>query len=91
MKDLLAELGMREPDRLGSILRGERTAEALTAQTTTPSELAPMLNRFAPDQRVELKDLAAQIRARGPRTELSREDLLILMLESYRTETRDLV
>jgi len=91
MKDLLAELGMREPDRLGSILRGERTAEVLAAQTTTPSELTPMLRQFAPDQRVELKDLAAQIRARGPRTELSREDLLILMLESYRTETRDLV
>ncbi|ULA63106.1 MAG: hypothetical protein LZF86_100104 [Nitrospira sp.] len=91
MKALLSELGLREPDRLGSILRGERTAEALAAQTTTPPELAPMLRQFAPDQRVELKDLAAQIRARGPRTELSREDLLILMLESYRTETRDLV
>lgn len=91
MKDLLAELGMREPDRLGSILRGDRTAEALAAQTTTPPELAPMLRQFAPDQRVELKDLAARIKARGAGAELSREDLLILMLESYRTETRDLV
>mgnify|MGYP001590276249 CR=1 FL=1 len=91
MKDLLAELGMREPDRLGSILRGDRNADALAAQTSTPSELTPMLRAFPPDQRIELKDLAARIRARDAGTELNREDLLILMLDSYRTETRDLV
>ena len=91
MKDLLAELGMREPDRLGSILRGDRNAETLAAQTTTPSELGPLLRQFPSGQRVELKDLAANIRSRGAATELSREDLLILMLDSYRTETRDLV
>lgn len=91
MKDLLAELGMREPDRLGSILRGDRNAEALAAQTTTPTELAPLLRQFPSNQRVELKDLAASIRSRGVGAELSREELLILMLESYRTETRDLV
>lgn len=91
MKDLLAELGLREPDRLGSILRGERNADALAAQTTTPSELTPLLREFPSDQRVELKDLAARIRSRGAGAELSREDLLILMLDSYRTETRDLV
>lgn len=91
MKDLLAELGMREPDRLGSILRGDRNADTLAAHTTTPTELGPMLRQFPSGQRVELKDLAANIRARGAGTELSREDLLILMLDSYRTETRDLV
>lgn len=91
MKDLLAELGMREPDRVGSILRGDRNADTLAAQTTTPPELTPLLGQFPPGQRVELKDLAARVRARGTGTELSREDLLILMLDSYRTETRDLV
>lgn len=91
MKDLLAELGMREPDRLGSILRGDRNADTLAAQTTTPQELTTLLSQFPSGQRVELKDLAALIRSRGAGTELSREDLLILMLDSYRTETRDLV
>ncbi|MEQ1792862.1 MAG: glycosyltransferase [Nitrospira sp.] len=91
MKDLLAELGMREPDRLGSILRGDRNADTLAAQTTTPSELTPLLRQFPAGQRVELKDLAARIRSRGAGAELSREDLLVLMLDSYRTETRDLV
>lgn len=91
MKDLLAELGMREPDRLGTILRGDRNADALAAQTTTPSELIPLLRQFPSGERVELKDLAARIRSRGAGTELSREDLLILMLDSYRSETRDLV
>lgn len=91
MKELLAELGMREPDRLGSILRGDRNAEVLAAHTTTPAELTPLLSQFSAGQRVELKDLAASIKARGAGAELNREDLLILMLESYRTETRDLV
>ena len=91
MKDLLAELGMREPDRLGSILRGDRNAETLAAHTTTPPELGPLLRQFPSGQRVELNDLAARIRSRGAGAELSREDLLILMLDSYRTETRDLV
>lgn len=90
MKDLLSELGMRQPDRLGSILRGDRNAGALLAHTTTPTELAPLLQQFPSTQRVELKDLAAAIRKRGPGSELSREDLLILLLDSYRTETRDL-
>jgi len=76
---------------LGSILRGDRNADTLVAHTTTPTELGPMLRQFPSGQRVELKDLAEHIRARGAATELSREDLLILMLDSYRTETRDLV
>jgi len=53
--------------------------------------LTTLLSQFPSGQRVELKDLAALIRSRGAGTELSREDLLILMLDSYRTETRDLV
>ena len=90
MKDLLGELGMRQPDRLGAILRGDRNADALIAHTTTPPELVPLLQQFPSTQRVELKDVAATIRKRGAGAELSREDLLILLLDSYRTETRDL-
>jgi spore maturation protein CgeB len=40
---------------------------------------------------VELKQLAAQIRSRGPMGNLSREDLMVLMLDEYRSETKDLV
>jgi spore maturation protein CgeB len=91
MQDLLAVMGLHQPDRIGSILRGERSATALKRRTDSATELSPLLSRFPPDQRVELKDLAADIRARALGRELSREELLVLMLDSYRAETRDLV
>jgi spore maturation protein CgeB len=91
MQDLLAVMGLHQPDRIGSILRGERSATALKRRTDSATELSPLLSRFPPDQRVELKDLAADIRARALGRELSREELLVLMLDGYRAETRDLV
>ena len=72
-------------------MRGDRNADALTQRVDAPSELAALLRRFPPDQRVELKDVAAQIKAKGAGHELAREELLVLMLDSYRAETRDLV
>jgi len=50
-----------------------------------------MLRQFPAGQRVELRDMAASIRARGAGRALGREELLILMLDSYRAESRDLV
>ena len=91
MQDLLAAVGLHQPDRIGSILRGERSATKLTSRTEWATGLSRLLSRFPPDQRVELKDLAADIRARAPGRELNREELLVLMLDSYRAETRDLV
>lgn len=91
MRDLLAAVGLHQPDRIGSILRGERSATALKSRTDSATELAPLLSRFPPGQRVELKDLAEDIRTRAPGRELSREELLVLMLDSYRAETRDLL
>jgi spore maturation protein CgeB len=91
MQDLLATVGLHQPDRIGSILRGERSATELQRRTDSATELSPLLSRFPPGQRVELKDLAADIRARAPGCELSREELLVLMLDSYRAETRDLL
>lgn len=91
MQDLLAMVGLHQPGRIGSILRGERSAGGLTERAASVPELVPLLSRFPSRQRVELKDLAADIRARGPGRQLEREELLILMLDSYRAETKDLV
>lgn len=91
MKELLAAIGVHQPDRIGSIVRGDRNAGALTQRTDVPPALATLLRRFPSGQRVELKDMAAQIKAEGAGRELAREELLILMLDSYRAETRDLV
>ena len=91
MKELLASIGMQQPDRVGAILRGDRDAGALTTRAASTPELSTILRRFPAGQRVELKDVAAGIRARGPGQVLGREELLILMLDSYRAETRDLV
>lgn len=91
MQDLLAMVGLHQPDRIGSILRGERSAGRLTERVAAVPELVPLLSRFPSGQRVELKDLAADIRARAPGRQLDREELLILMLDSYRAETKDLV
>jgi spore maturation protein CgeB len=92
MRDLLSQIGVASPDRIGSILRGARQAEALasTATDAFPS-LASTLRTFPSTQRVELKQVAAQIRSRGPLGTLSREDLMVLMLDEYRSETKDLV
>jgi spore maturation protein CgeB len=89
MKELLAHLGLNEPDRIGTILRGERNAEHLASRGHGMPALAARLRAFPPTQRVELEELAAQIRAQGPQAALSREDLLILMLDEYRKERRD--
>jgi spore maturation protein CgeB len=72
-------------------VRGDRNAGVLVQRADSPPELAALLRRFPPGQRVELKDVAAQIKATGAGRELAREELLILMLDSYRAETRDLV
>lgn len=90
-QDLLSTIGLDQPDRIGAMLRGDRNAEYLSAKETTPPELIPLLRYFPGGRRVELKDVAAQIRAKGAATPLQREELLILMLDSYRAETRDLV
>jgi spore maturation protein CgeB len=92
MRDLLSQIGVASPDRIGSILRGARQAEALAiAATDSFPSLASTLRTFPSTQRVELKQLAAQIRSRGPMGTLSREDLMVLMLDEYRSETKDLV
>ncbi|MFO0698010.1 MAG: glycosyltransferase [Nitrospira sp.] len=91
MQELLGTIGLRQPDRVGAILRGDRSAASLTEQASAPPEFVKLLNRFPPNQRVELKDVAADIRARGAGRELAREELLVLLLDSYRAETRDLL
>jgi len=92
MRDLLSQIGVASPDRIGSILRGDRQAEALASTAADPfPSLASTLRTFPSTQRVELKHLAAQIRSRGPMGTLSREDLMVLMLDEYRSETKDLV
>lgn len=91
MKDLLAQVGMAQPDRVGNILCGERQAGQLGDRCTDHPELLPLLRRFPATQRVELENVAEQIRMRGPTATLSREELLVLMLDEYRVQTRDLV
>lgn len=91
MKELLAHVGMAQPDRVGHILRGERQAAQLGNRCTTHPELIPLLRHFPPTQRVELEQVAEQIRRRGPTATLSREELLVLMLDEYRVQTRDLL
>ncbi|HSL04177.1 MAG TPA: glycosyltransferase [Nitrospiraceae bacterium] len=92
MRALLSQVGVASPDRIGPILRGNRQAAALAvaADDSFPS-LASTLRTFPSTQRVELMQLAAQIRSRGPMGALSREDLMVLMLDEYRSETKDLV
>jgi spore maturation protein CgeB len=91
MKELLAAIGLQQPDRIGGILQGRRAADVLAARTDVSPELASLLRRFPAGQRVELKDVAGDIRARGAGRPLAREELLILMLDCYRAETKDLV
>ncbi|MBS0151728.1 MAG: glycosyltransferase [Nitrospira sp.] len=91
LQELLATVGLSQPDRIGSILRGDRLTVGLKERAASVPELLPLLNRFPAGQRVELKDLAADIRARASGRQLAREELLVLMMDSYRAETRDLV
>ncbi|MDH4084091.1 MAG: glycosyltransferase, partial [Nitrospira sp.] len=46
LQDLLAAVGMQQPDRIGSILRGERSATELNRRTDSATELSPLLSRF---------------------------------------------
>ncbi|HNP27560.1 MAG TPA: glycosyltransferase [Nitrospirales bacterium] len=89
MKTLLGAVGMASPDRLGAILQGERHAESLMNRSGESPELIPMLKQFPQANRVELVDVAKNIRKKGPEGKLNREELLILMMDEYRQEKRD--
>jgi spore maturation protein CgeB len=91
MRQLLTQIGVSRPDRVGAILQGERQAAALIERSKPVPELIPILSEFPARARVELKDVAARIRTRGTSVTLSREDLLLLMLDEYRMEHRDLL
>lgn len=90
MRNLLSTVGLASPDRIGAILQGERQAESLLARSRVDCpELLPLLNPFAKTDRVELVDVARTIRQKGPEATLSREELLVLMMDEYRQEKRD--
>ena len=89
MQTLLSAMGLACPDRIGAILQGERQAESLLARSRDSPELIPLLNTFPKQDRVELIDMARTIRLKGPEVQLKREELLILMMDEYRQETRD--
>jgi spore maturation protein CgeB len=91
MKDLLAQIGLSQPDRIGAVLRGDRQVEALRSRCLSDLPLESLLKECPQGHRIELKDLAAQIRSKGPAATLKREELMVLMLDEYRSETRDLV
>ncbi len=89
MQTLLSTVGLASPDRIGAILQGERQAESLLARSRDCPELLPMLKSFPKTDRVELVDVARTIRQKGPEATLSREELLVLMMDEYRQEKRD--
>jgi spore maturation protein CgeB len=91
MGDMLAHLGMSRPDRVSPILSGERQAGTLADRCADIPALGSLMREFAPVQRIELKDVAARIRAKPPNTALAREELLVLMLDEYRSEMRDIL
>ena len=91
MQSLLAELGVHSPDRIGEVLRGDRNGSSLIAKSADCPELIPLLKQFPGSERVELKEVAANIRSKGPTAVLSRDELLILMMDEYRQEVRDFV
>jgi spore maturation protein CgeB len=91
MTDLLAHVGMSRPDRVSPILRGERHAGRLADRCEDLPPLRSLMREFPSDQRVELRDLAAKIRAKPPNSILAREELLVLMLDEYRSEMRDIL
>ncbi len=89
VEGLLAEIGMSQPDRIGGLLQGTRETGALVSRAADCPELIPLLRAPGAKPRVELKDVAEAIRRKGPTARLEREELLILMLDEYRNETRD--
>ena len=91
MRDLLGHIGLSQPDRVGAVLRGDRQQEALLSRCAGDAPLESLLKAFPAGQRVELKDVAARIRSKGSTATLKREELMVLMLDEYRSETRDLL
>ncbi|MBI4002741.1 MAG: glycosyltransferase [Nitrospira defluvii] len=91
MRELLAQIGLSHPDRVGAVLRGARQQEALLTRCANDLPLESLLKECPAGHRIELKDLAAKIRSKGPSATLKREELMVLMLDEYRSETRDLV
>jgi spore maturation protein CgeB len=91
MRELLAQIGLSQPDRVGSVLRGERQQDALLKRCADDHPLEALLRECPNGQRIELKDVAARIRSKGPTAALKREELMVLMLDEYRSETRDLL
>ena len=91
MRDLLGHIGLSQPDRVGAVLRGDRQQEALLSRCAGDAPLESLLKAFPAGQRVELKDVAARIRSKGSTASLKREELMVLMLDEYRSETRDLL
>jgi spore maturation protein CgeB len=89
MKTLLSAVGMACPDRLGAILQGERHSGSLVTRCGGSPELIPLLGQFPSTDRVELVDVANTIRKKGPGAKLTRQELLILMMDEYRQEKRD--
>ncbi len=89
MQELLSTIGLASPDRIGSILQGDRQAEALLARSGDCPDLHAILKQFPQTDRVELEDVARIIRQKGPDAKLNREELLILMMDEYRQEKRD--
>lgn len=91
MRDLLGQIGLSQPDRVGAVLRGERQQEFLLDRCADDRQLHALIKDCPAGQRVELKDVAARIKSKGPAATLTREELMVLMLDEYRSETRDLV
>ena len=89
MEELLSVIGVACPDRVGTILKGSREAAALASRSDTVPDMRALLNGFPAGQRVELQDVAARLRTRGPQAVFSRDELLVLMLDEYRKEVRD--
>ncbi len=89
MQSLLSTIGISSPDRIGSILQGDRQAKSLLHRSSAFPQLDALLRTFPETERVELVDIAQAIRQKGPEATLSREELLILMMDEYRQEKRD--
>ncbi|ULA68897.1 MAG: hypothetical protein LZF62_380085 [Nitrospira sp.] len=91
MRELLGQIGLSQPDRVGAVLRGDRQQEMLLKRCAEDASLESLLKALPAGQRVELKDVAAHIRSKGSTAALKREELMVLMLDEYRSETRDLL
>ncbi len=89
VQSLLATIGIAQPDRLGSLLRGDRQADRLVARAGDCPEVVPLVRAVASRDRVELKDVAEQIRRKGATSALQQEELLMLLLDEHRTDARD--